>query len=229
MHCAAPIIDGDTKHFTFTKRLHKMKLNITNYVVLMMRTGRTGQARVLDEKELKQVLKIIEVGSFAKRNAAIVIFSNYLGLRAKELSALNVGDVVEQNGTAKKVLRLFASYTKNNVHRDVSLENKAVVRAISELIAEIGLANLQRPLFCSQRGVRFEANGMVHLMKAIYKKAGFEGATSHSGRRSLITKLAYKGVDINSIRQIAGHSSISTTQRYIDDNPFLIADILKSI
>ena len=42
----------------------------------------------------------------------------------------------------------------------------------------------------------------------------------------LITKLAYAGIDLNSIRQIAGHSSIATTQRYIDDNPYKIADIL---
>jgi site-specific recombinase XerD len=48
-------------------------------------------------------------------------------------------------------------------------------------------------------------------------------------RRSLITKLAYAGIDLNSIRQIAGHSSISTTQRYIDDKPYKIADIPSSI
>ena len=37
------------------------------------------------------------------------------------------------------------------------------------------------------------------------------------------------GIDLNSVRQIAGHSSISTTQRYIDDNPHTIANILKAI
>ena len=62
-----------------------------------------------------------------------------------------------------------------------------------------------------------------------YKSAGFKDASSHSGRRSLITNLAYAGIDLNSIRQIAGHSSIATTQRYIDDNPYKIADILRAI
>ena len=63
----------------------------------------------------------------------------------------------------------------------------------------------------------------------IYKSAGFNDVSSHSGRRSLITKLAYAGIDLNSIRQIAGHSTISTTQRYIDDNPYKIADILRAL
>ena len=85
------------------------------------------------------------------------------------------------------------------------------------------------PLFRSQKKTAFSANSMVRVLGDIYKSAGFNDASSHSGRRSLITKLAYKGVDINSIRQIAGHSSISTTQRYIQDNPMLMADILKAI
>ena len=72
-------------------------------------------------------------------------------------------------------------------------------------------------------------SAMIRILGDIYKSAGFNDASSHSGRRSLITKLAYAGIDLNSIRQIAGHSSISTTQRYIDDNPHKIADILRAI
>jgi integrase/recombinase XerD len=196
-------------------------------------TGKTGQAKVLDEKEIKQVLKVVEVGNHAKRNTAVVILSNYLGLRSKELAALKIGDVSEQD-TIKKVLRLVAAYTKGSKHRDVSLENKAVIKALQEYIAtrrdEDGVTfNLDAPLFRSQKGTAFSPNAMVRVLGDIYKSAGFNDASSHTGRRSLITKLAYNGIDLNSIRQIAGHSSISTTQRYIDDNPYKIAFILKAI
>lgn len=196
-------------------------------------TGKTGQAQVLGEKEIKQVLQFINGGNHAKRNTAIVILSNYLGLRAKELAALNIGDVTDHNNL-KKVLRLIAAYTKGAKHRDVSLENKAVIKALQEYIAERRdndsmTFSLNAPLFRSQRGSNFSANAMVRVLGNIYFNAGFEDASSHTGRRSLITKLAYSGIDLNSIRQIAGHSSISTTQRYIDDNPHKIADILKAI
>ena len=195
--------------------------------------GKTGQAKVLDDKELKQILKITEVGNNAKRNLAIVILSNYLGLRAKELAALKIGDVVE-NGGIKKVLRLLAAYTKGAKHRDVSLENKVVVKALQDFIAERkqddgSTFNLATPLFRSQKGVSFSPSTMARVLSDIYTSAGFADASSHSGRRSLITKLAYSGVDLNSVRQIAGHSTISTTQRYVQDNPQKMADILKSI
>jgi integrase/recombinase XerD len=196
-------------------------------------TGASGQAKVLDDKELKRVLSVVESGNHAKRNAAIVILSHYLGLRSKELAALKVGDVIEQDAI-KKVLRLVAAYTKGAKHRDVSLENKAVVKALQDYIsvrrAEDGMTfNMDAPLFRSQKGTAFSPNAMVRVLGDIYKNAGFNDASSHTGRRSLITKLAYSGIDLNSVRQIAGHSSISTTQRYIDDNPHKIADILKSI
>lgn len=55
-------------------------------------------------------------------------------------------------------------------------------------------------------------------MKLIYARAGIEGATSHSGRRTLINTLAHKGVGVRALASLAGHRSISTTQRYIDIN-----------
>jgi integrase/recombinase XerD len=40
----------------------------------------------------------------------------------------------------------------------------------------------------------------------------------HSGRRTFITKLAGNGVSVRVLAELAGHASISTTQRYIDVN-----------
>lgn len=195
--------------------------------------GKTGKAEVFGEKELKNIVRMVNSGNNPERNRAIVIVSHYLGLRAKEIAALKVKDVYD-GYAIKKVLRLIASYTKGAKHRDVSLENKAVIKALSDYIqhrlkTDGATLNIEAPLFRSQKGSRFSANAMARVLKNIYIDAGYPEASSHSGRRSLITKLAYAGIDVNSIRQVAGHSSISTTQLYIDDNPHKIADILKSI
>jgi site-specific recombinase XerD len=63
----------------------------------------------------------------------------------------------------------------------------------------------------------------------IYIDADYPDGSSHSGRRSMITRLAKKGIDVNSIRIIAGHSSLQTTQRYIEENPARLANILKGL
>jgi integrase/recombinase XerD len=51
-----------------------------------------------------------------------------------------------------------------------------------------------------------------------YKEAKIEGASSHSGRRGFITNLANKGVHVRILQELAGHSSIAVTQKYIDVN-----------
>ncbi|MNW04007.1 site-specific tyrosine recombinase XerC [compost metagenome] len=52
----------------------------------------------------------------------------------------------------------------------------------------------------------------------MYKRAGIDGASSHSGRRTFITTLASKGVGVRVLASLAGHRSIATTQAYIDVN-----------
>ncbi|MGB1390787.1 MAG: tyrosine-type recombinase/integrase, partial [Paracoccaceae bacterium] len=73
-------------------------------------------------------------------------------------------------------------------------------------------------LFESQKGGHFSANTMCQLFLDIYKAVGLKDASSHLGRRTYITRLANKGVGVRLLAELAGHSHISTTQRYIDVN-----------
>ena len=162
----------------------------------------------------------------------IFILSNWLGLRSKELAALRVKDVYE-NGKVKDTLRLLAGYTKGEKHRDLALANPEVIKAIQATVVgqeeQYHRINPESPLFRSNRGSSFSANSMRRVLKTIYIDAGYPDASSHSGRRSMITRLAEKGIDVNSIRIIAGHSSLQTTQRYIEENPARLANILKGL
>ena len=73
-------------------------------------------------------------------------------------------------------------------------------------------------LFQSQKGSHVSANTMCQLLLRIYDAAGIADATSHSGRRTFITNLAAKGIGVRVLAELAAHSSIATTQRYIDVN-----------
>ncbi len=73
-------------------------------------------------------------------------------------------------------------------------------------------------LFQSQKGKAFSANTMCQLFLNIYTACGIEGASSHSGRRSLLTNLATKGVGVRILAEIAGHSNTAMTMKYLDAN-----------
>ena len=74
------------------------------------------------------------------------------------------------------------------------------------------------PLIASKTGKAFSANGLCQRFIQLYAKAGLDRATSHSGRRTFITDLAHKGVNVRVLAALAGHQHIGTTQRYIELN-----------
>ena len=57
----------------------------------------------------------------------------------------------------------------------------------------------------------------------LYRDLGMDGCSSHSGRRTFVTKAARKiveaGGSLRDVQQLAGHRSLQTTQGYIDENP----------
>jgi integrase len=81
----------------------------------------------------------------------------------------------------------------------------------------VGLSDLFR---ASELEQRLTANSVVNWFVARVKELGFEGCSSHSGRRSFITLAARNihrsGCSLRDVQLLAGHSSIETTERYID-------------
>ncbi len=53
----------------------------------------------------------------------------------------------------------------------------------------------------------------------LYRRLGFEGCSSHSGRRTFITEAAKAvgaaGGSLRDVQELAGHSSLQATQGYI--------------
>jgi integrase/recombinase XerD len=74
----------------------------------------------------------------------------------------------------------------------------------------------------TERRERFSAHAVVVFFARLYKRMGFQGATSHSGRRTYITRAARKisqaGGSLRDVQLLAGHSQLSTTQRYIEQD-----------
>ena len=175
------------------------------------------QAKTLNERELKTVLAICATRRYAERDRVIVLMSFYAGLRAKEIAALTIGNVIGDDGCVRSECVLAAQQTKGRSARRIFFNSK-LQRELGTYIKILDHPDPAMPLFLTQKRTGFTANSMCHLFIDIYKNAGIDGASSHSGRRSLLTALASKGVSVRVLQEVAGHSSIAVTQRYIDVN-----------
>lgn len=175
------------------------------------------QAQTLNEAQLRRVIQYCRSRRHPTRDETIILTSFYAGLRAKEIAALTVGNVFDETGSVRAQFILNASQSKGGHTRTVYL-NQRLRRALQDYSAVIRITEPQRALFASQKGGHFSANTMCQLFLDIYKACGLKDASSHSGRRTYITRLANKGVGVRLLAELAGHSHISTTQRYIDVN-----------
>ena len=176
------------------------------------------QAKVPNELEMKRLLAVIANGRHAGRNRLALALSFYAGLRVGEIASLKATDVFDDAGNVRDAIRLNAENTKGNEARAVFVSGR-LKKEIGLYVAEAGCtANRERPLLLTQKRTAFSANTLCQLFGQLYKQAGIDGASSHSGRRSFISKLAHNGVSPKVIMTLAGHKHMTTTQRYIDVN-----------
>jgi integrase/recombinase XerD len=176
-----------------------------------------SQAKTLTPQEVKQVLGIIALDKHAKRNRAMFLLTCWGGLRVSEVANLRYCDVIDENGIVRNEIRLLAAQTKGGVERTVYV-NERLQKELQAYAKELTCANTTEPFFYTQKRKGFTANTLTQHFFWLYKKAGVNGASSHSGRRTFITTLAAKGVGVRVLASLAGHANISTTQRYIDVN-----------
>ena len=90
-------------------------------------------------------------------------------------------------------------------------------RALRRLSRESGTTG---PVIRSARGGCLRPTSVVNWFAALFADLGFEGCSSHSGRRTFITRAARDihrtGCSLRDVQLLAGHRSIETTERYID-------------
>jgi integrase/recombinase XerD len=174
------------------------------------------QARILNQTEFKRVLAVIDANRHPKRNRIVLFLSFYAGLRACEIAALRLIDVVDDSRKVKSQIVLEQHMTKGSERHRVIINTK-LQKELQKYVDTVCCDDSITDVFIkSQKGSAFTPLTLVQLFADIYAKSGIKGASSHSGRRFFITNLSDKGVSVRVIQALARHSNLSTTQRYID-------------
>lgn len=205
--------------------MKKRKHNITNDKQTLLGEKKMAQARTLNEKELNLLLLYTNTRKHAARDRAMVLMTYYAGMRIGEVAATKIKDVLALDGTIKSELNLTAEQTKGRHARTVVLAEKLRKElktyletrfGTKELIALTYSDQLNKPLFATQKREGFDANTACYLLHMLYKGAGLDGASSHSGRRSFLSALSAKAVPLKVLMELAGHRQAQTTMRYIN-------------
>ena len=188
------------------------------------------QAKTLNQQELRKVLDYISTRKHAARNRAMLMTTFLSGMRVGEVSSLRIKDVIDAEGNVRNEIRLTPEMTKGDSARIVFV-NERLRKELEQYLRIHKSNNPDSKLFYSQKKSSngFNANTLTQHFHFLYKRAGVDGASSHSGRRTFITNLASKGVGVRVLMNLAGHKSIATTQAYIDINDNMLRSAVELV
>jgi integrase/recombinase XerC len=178
------------------------------------------QAKILNPRQETAILRYLETTRYPERNRVIFLLSLKAGMRAREIAAVTWAMVTDGEGQVGDAIALENRASKGQSGRLIPL-HPLLRAALLELHQRRGdLVRPERAVVYSERGLAMSAATVRLWFHRLYNTLNMTGCSSHSGRRTFITRAARKvsevGGSIRDVQQLAGHASMQTTQRYID-------------
>lgn len=175
------------------------------------------QAKHLSKGQIEAVLGFLAKTRHPLRNRLIFLLSAKAGLRAREIALLTWGMVTDAQGEIGQVIVLQNEASKGRSGRIIPMngELRRALMGWSELVP----AHDGR-VISTERSKQTSPQAVVNMFSRWYEHIGFNGCSSHSGRRTFITNAARKislvGGSLRDVQMLAGHSSLRITQWYIE-------------
>lgn len=174
------------------------------------------QAKILSESTYKDLLVYTASTRHPVRNQLIVILSVKAGLRAGEIANLTWDMVLQPDGDIAPAIELEDWAAKKGSGRRIPIHPGLRIA----LMEWRRLSKTDNEIISSERGRPMTPVSIVNWFAKAYRAIGVTGCSSHSGRRTFITRAARlapkAGGSLRDVQLLAGHRSIQTTQRYID-------------
>lgn len=164
-----------------------------------------------DAYKIQNIFNISNSRFYIRDNLIITLFLQ-TGMRLSELVNININNI----NFDKKSITIIG---KNNKERIIYL-NDLCMKKLKEYINlrknKTKIININEALFLNKNGQRLQQHGVEYVCKKAFKLAGLEeyNYTTHSLRHTVAAQLYMNNVDLLVIKEILGHSSITTTEIY---------------
>lgn len=176
--------------------------------------------RTLTAAEQRRLLKVTGEHAAGFRDATLLSLALGTALREHEIAALDVGDVIREDGRVRRriALRVFKRSSADPAPQEVFLPDDAwykLTKFIAWKRARGESIEPDAPLFISRRRTRIALRTLRHLFKVWQRRAGFDHLFCfHQLRHSSLTNLFERTRDLRVVQRAARHKSVTTTTRY---------------
>ncbi len=165
-----------------------------------MKNNRNGQASIITEKQLNELLEVL-----APKYRLLFAICYYTSCRISEALQLQASDIISDR------IIFRAKTTKEKKTREVKITSK-----LATVINEVGLPR-QGFLFPGKHPDEHLTRQAADLaVRQACDYIGLKGVSTHSFRRTGITKLHDAGVPLRIIQKRTGHASLDNLAYYIE-------------
>lgn len=161
----------------------------------------------------RQYLKSLDKSSFADYFKPMVLIALHTGMRRNALFSLCWGDIDFDAETI--LLRADSSKTSKSL---IIPANSVVIDTLKKWKKQTDTPFPTELVFPNPAtGKKFD--NLKKTWQAVLKKANIENYRWHDMRHDFASRLVIKGVDLNTVRELLGHSDMKMTQRYAHLSP----------
>ena len=213
--------------------INRKTSSLKSYFNFLIRTGSISKSPLKGHRNLKTKGKIVEpftekeiekiFQNFAneginQRDQLVIEFLYSTGIRREELINIKVSDINFESDLVKVK-------GKRNKERLVP-----ILPTLKHSIEKYLTKNSSKYLFSSRDGGMISKSTVYRIINRYFRQVSTKVKLSpHVLRHTFATHLLNRGADINSIKEILGHSSLSSTQIYTKIKmPKIISDYKKS-
>ena len=169
-----------------------------------MKCDRNGQAKILSDGEVSAIFSL-----FSERDKAVFAVCLYCGCRISEALSIRKSDI------ANGVITLRKNSTKGKKGSRSIPISPNLEKILNNYIDSIASPN--EYLFPGRFKTKPLTTAYADLvLRQACDRLGFKGISTHSFRRTALTRMHAAGVPLRTIQRISGHSSLAALSVYLE-------------
>ncbi len=189
-----------------------------------MKVERHGKAKVLSVEEIQ---RLFTKGLLTARDKALCAVLLYTGCRIQEGVTLKIADVYDRTGKLRPELVI----RKGNTKGKLATRTIPVLDDLGHFLEQYGVpASRDGFLFPGRKGLgHLHLDYAAILLRRAFSRAGIEGASTHSFRRTALTRMSNAGIPLRIIQEISGHRNLEQLQKYLEVEPAQVRGAIASL
>ncbi len=180
-----------------------------------MKNHRHGKAAIIKPQEYTSIRRAIK----SEKYKLLLDIACFTGERWGAILQLEISDVFDENGEARDFITFKARTRKANPDGTRKTRQVPTHETLTEILTNYKVPFGSNFLFPNQNGdkpmaLRYADKVLRNAVDMTGLSA--KGISTHSTRRSFITRLWRNGADMKTLKNITGHQSFEVLEQYIE-------------